>query len=510
MNATTSIRQDLLGIGLIAVIGALIIPFAWVGFIASDDDLYLSYAVRWLTESPVLPTTHWGFRHTVVFPLAASVGLFGQSALSLALPSLIYFLALVALVYYFVRRLFDPTTASVAAILVLSTPLFPVSASIVNADLPETFFSFAALVFLHGAVPSKSYADPDKRWAVFLLLSGISAGFAFMTRETAAGFAIYVAILFLLGAWISRPRYFIVAAGFWIVVGMEWLYYVYLGEGPLYRLYSVVSTHGGVGIRSGNFGAGTGNISDNRLIGPWLAVLVNQEFGLLYYFAAPAAFALWRGRTLTGEQRTFCRLLVGFAAVWFLWISYAGAVRPLPRYFAPVTAAAAILVGIWLRKALKPRAAMVFGSVLLATNFFSLSLENRYPRFGAETYSSLIAGSAEPVYSDPATLGRSWRMLKWKGAKPGLAKEGAPPAGALFFYNPAAFVRWAVVDKDVKAGVALGSDWRVVWRKRPPKRHIGTLLTITGLERFVPESIRYKLIFGNPEVVLFRAAGAPQ
>ena len=106
---------------------------------------------------------------------------------------------------------------------------------------------------------------------------------------------------------------------------------------PLRRFVTLTEAHGSLNKVIGDFHSGTGNISDDRLLAPILALLVNQEFGLLFFAVVPAAWYCARSDVLTSEQRLTVKVMTGFLVLWFVWIGYGGAVRPLPRYFAPIT-----------------------------------------------------------------------------------------------------------------------------------------------------------------------------
>jgi hypothetical protein len=61
------------------VLAALLLPFFYVGFQASDDASYVSGGLGWLERFPYVGDCHWTLRHTITLPVAASVGLLGLS-----------------------------------------------------------------------------------------------------------------------------------------------------------------------------------------------------------------------------------------------------------------------------------------------------------------------------------------------------------------------------------------------------------------------------------------------
>jgi phosphatidylglycerophosphate synthase len=59
---------------LVVVIAVFSAWLGWTGYIESDDQYYASAAVGWMTKFPYIATGHWGLRHTIVLPIAASLG----------------------------------------------------------------------------------------------------------------------------------------------------------------------------------------------------------------------------------------------------------------------------------------------------------------------------------------------------------------------------------------------------------------------------------------------------
>ena len=105
------------------------VAFAWVGFYGSDDLSYALGGLGWLNDFPYVGDSHWTLRHTLVAPMGALFGLFGISELTLVLPALFYYLALLLLVYSMMARHFDAVVASIAVLLLGTLPLTAASTS---------------------------------------------------------------------------------------------------------------------------------------------------------------------------------------------------------------------------------------------------------------------------------------------------------------------------------------------------------------------------------------------
>lgn len=497
--------RDTANLVFLAVLGVAVLSFAWVGHIGSDDQIYLNAAEKWLTEAPVVGNSHWSNRLTLVLPLAGVIGLFGAAEVYTVVVTTAYFLGLLLLSYVFLRRAFGTGVGLAGTALLLLTPLFAVQATITGVDVIEVFFCAASLwLFLAAADSPRA-----KTW---LFVAGLAAGMALLTRLTSGGLIIFYGILFLLGSLHARRLYWVMAAGVAVVVGADALYNVIMTGDPLHRLTAAFGTHtavGNVGTVSGAHLGGSGNVSDNRLIAPLLALLVNQEFGLLFFLAVPAGWMAARSQRLNDRQRQTVRLLIGFALVWFLWIGYSGAIRPLPRYFGAMTYAAVVLVTVWLVLVLPGFSRIFAGLVaagLVATNVLCLMVENRDPLFGERALAGYVAGTTEAVYTDPRTARKADRFLDWAAADETLVRPEPPPAGSLFFHYP----------KNAKTGRAHlraafdpaqyepGADWPEVARIDPPPRALGILLSALQVDRVLPPSIFTRLARPNPPAVVYR------
>lgn len=495
--------RDAVNLLLLSALFAVVITVAWVGHIGSDDQLYLNFVDQWLSEGAVVGDKHWANRLTLILPLTAVVGLFGSSELGSVLVTTVYFILLLLLSYGFTRRYFDGPTALVGTALLLTTPLFAVQSTITSVDTPEALFCAAALWLFIAARKSPALKT-------LLFLAGVAVGLALMTRLTSGGLPIFFALLWLFGRVHPRPLYFYMAAGCGVVVAADALYHLMMAGDPLHRYLTALRSHGGVGGISGDFASGSGNVSDNRIVAPILALLVNQEFGFLYFLTLPAAWVCWRSKTLTPMQRETVRLFILFSAFWFLWIGYAGAIRPLPRYFAPMTYTSVIIVTIFLVTILPARTrllAALFGLALVGGNALCILVENREPLFGERAMVAFAAGTDEDIYTDPRTERKARKLLLWAGD--GLQQRvhaTPPPANSVYFYN----------QKNAQTGEAYGGagfdvdlytpreDWTVIARIEPRPRLIGQLLSLLYADRFLPPWIFRRIAFPNPAAVVYR------
>ncbi|HYN78249.1 MAG TPA: glycosyltransferase family 39 protein [Lamprocystis sp. (in: g-proteobacteria)] len=495
--------RPLLALALFLMAALLVVNFNlfYVGFISSDDAIYVSAARALLEPGNYLPTLHWGFRYTALAPIAALESLVASPPeLAYSLIPLGFSLALGIAVVWFVWAYIGNRAALVTALLVSTMPLLVVWSSIINVDIIETVFLFLSFACFYTATQA-----PEARRIPWLLLSGLTLAGAMLTRETAYGFLIIYGLLFVLGAYFSRKHYLWVFAGVLLVVGLEMGFYMASGESPLYRFYSITQSHGSIGFKSGNFDPGTGNQSDNRWLAPIIALLVNQEFALLFYASALALVWLWFERCSTGDDRRLLRL-GGFAAlVFFVWLGYSGAIRPLPRYFLFAAVIALMPIAIVVQRTRFRVSAALGIAGLVATNYLALSVENLYPRFAANQITALAAADRQPIVTDPDSVSRAHQHADLlRSPDRDLISPDAPPA------QPYTIVLVNGPNNDnaklislIEAAKAVG-QLQLVRQIEPPKLLIGHLLDTTGLATLLTPTQYQWLAIRNPRVQVFR------
>ena len=484
----------------IAALYVALVALLWVGYIVSDDSIYLSYAIQWLDGDFETPQTHWGFRFTIIAPLAGAVHFLGDHEAALAAVAISFGAALVTCVYRLVRKLVSPIAAAVATGLVATTPTIVVSSSILNVDLPEALLGLCSIgMFV--------FATQVERPAKHLFVSGILLGLAFLTRETASGLMLAYGVLFLAGAFFERKLYLFGALGFLVIFCAEMLYYVtLLGEGPFLRFETAAQSHGSLQLPTNISSSDIGNVSTDWFFGPFLALLVNQEFGLLFYLVVPASWFLLKDKELPDACQVFVRVLLVVIVVWFLWTSYNGALPPLPRYYTIAAVLAAILIGLWLCRMRDKRLAIVIGAILVSTNLASMSLENTHPRFPSRTLAIHLEDVSEPVYTDHLTFTRTNTYLR---QSPEVVREallsGPPSPGSLYFFNPnIGEENREEDDLATRAWDSQNSEVLQTWA--PPKRLIGHIVTILHVDGLLPASIRDRLIYcgGPPQLLRYK------
>ena len=462
-----------------------LVAASWIGFIGSDDVTYARGAYGWLKHFPYVGG-HGTIRYTITLPMAAAFRLIGQNEYAMVLPSLLYLLGFLVLGTDRVRTVCGEDAGLAALLLLATSPLFVIQASIANVDVVELFFLFASFALFWRALSNGGQPRT-------LIASGAAAGFAFLTRETAAFAAVFFGLLFLIGYGFHRLRYLWIGVGFAAIWAIELIYLGIMTGDPLYR-FNISMHHDATIDRSIDL---AGNVIVNPLIDPLLVILINQEFMGLFFIAIPVTVWLCFGRGIDPVRQRFVRLLALFGLTWFVCVGAAQHLLPLnPRYFMVTAAMAMMVTGIGIAT-LWPRRRMLAGglmTLLVATNLVGIGVENKQPMFAERTLAAFArAHPDQRITTDPMTRYRADLLLRWAGAE-GRVIAMPPARGALHLYVPA--------NADLPNARMNGSDallyghqrnWFTVAHVEPPVPLLARGLEQTGLARLVPGPVWRKL-----------------
>lgn len=499
-------KYGLTKVGILAGLVLLFIvtlSWTWIGYVGSDDGLYLYGAQQWISSFPFVPD-HFGLvRHTVTLPIAFNIWLLGESEFSLTLSTILYFAALLTVTYFSVNRFFGFGAAVFSTFVLIVTPLYAVSATIASVDMPILFFvasSFWAYIY--------ALNSPRKmRW---LVLSGICAGLAIISRETAGSMAFFFAILLLAGFRLPRKYYLLIAAGALAVLLSDILYYWIFADNPLHRwdlfLQGAVISKDRAAAEAFSYGA-DGNFRISKLFDPFLLVLFNQEFGLTYFVALGSTIYYFVRKTNAGQQRQIMGLFILITCIWFIGTSLAlHNVKLLARYYYVPTYFLLLLsslVLLWgLQGAWRKRAGLII-SMLLAGNFLCIYLENKNPQFGEKKIIEYAQISSGIIYTDERTVKNIQDRLAWHDALKATIMAGPPPAGALFFLD-----RSNAYDDYVPAESQKhyypGQNWEEIKRYDDPDRWIKYVVDLFGVDKRINKNIYRKITDPNPDVVIYK------
>ena len=476
------------GAVLVALVSAALLAVTWVGFIESDDLEYARSAALWLDAFPHLGQSHWGLRHLIVLPVAASFAVFGRGEVALVLPTILYAAGIIAMTGFCVRRIAGSLAGVLAALLVATLPVFATGASIVYSDIPEAFFVLASLWAYYFATQSRN--------ATLFLLSGIFAGCAFITRETTIALLALYLVLFL-----AAPRRILdfvsMAAGCLLIIGLDFAWLWAASGDPLWRMH--ISQRGVAGdnptlahfiVNSGGLDR-HGVIVAPRAIQALLAIFVNQSMGLLAWAAVPAAIALAR-RPRQEPSAAAGTMFAGLALVWFLVLSYAFLFMWIvPRYQTVTMVALCVPLAIWLAGRIAAGARALPALVMLALLGSGAALSmvaDRELLFGERGLVAFARISQGPIRTDPATLrGADW-LLEVAGLR---AKVTAGPCvpDALCYINPRP--RRPLPADWTRQDIPPGATLLLEVSRQPTV--MGQVLVRLGLLPLLPASVRAKL-----------------
>jgi 4-amino-4-deoxy-L-arabinose transferase-like glycosyltransferase len=457
---------------VLAAAGAAV-AIGWVGYIASDDDLYWRGAIAWLTHPPSAGADHWATRFPLILAFAAMLKAMGQGYAAFAATALVFYALLVATVGLYAARVAGARAGWIAALLTATLPVVVGNATTVSVDLLE------AAALLGGAL-----LLADARGVGRGLAAGALFGVAVLCRETSVLPLAGLALLFLHGRPVPRVGILAAGVGCAAVLGAEALYQFALTGDP-WRRWTIAFHHDSHIDRAANL---EGNFLLWPPIDPLLVLLVNDDFGLLFWLL-PVALVAGTTRLLLWPGRRRLVVLSAMAVASFLLVAALTTKLVLnPRYFTLPALVAVIVVAAWAdRLAPWRRGALLAGTV--ATNLLLLGVENPHPRWPMEALvAAAVAHPDEPVAGVASDVRRADTAIAF--ARRGrLTPAPAAPGG----------LQVARAD----AGVA----GEVVARYPSPPTRVGAMVRALGLAPLVPQRIAPRLFAPEPEMVLIRRPG---
>ena len=479
------------------------IAATFVGYLESDDTFYFRSAAGWVAGAPYLGLDHWGLRHAIVLPMALGFRLFGQSEATLLLPSLGYAASLLVLIGVMANHLAGWRAAVIAIAVTGVTPIFVTGASLVTTDLPEALFVIGSLWAWHRA---RETLRPG-----LMVVSGLAAGCAFITRETTVALIAFYGLVFVAERGRGLVAAMLMAGGFLLVAGSDWLYLYVMSDDPLYRIHIAMAgaQNDGPHLEQASetqaaidrFGA----LVMPRLARPFGAVFLNQNFGLLLWAAVPAtAYLVIRA---VGEVRRAAAMLLGFFATWFFVCGYILAkwLWVIPRYYA-VGLVLIIPLAVWLTGLMQRRPARAWAMCsLIAGSGLLLTAASTIGAFAGERgLVKVVQTYPGTIYTDPATaLGASW-LLAREGLDTRVSTD-MPDPGALFYFDsrprrpfPA---NWPL--RTVPAG------WMLIETTTHSTKWTGPLTLLPGVKDLLPADLRAKLNPAPLVTSLYRVPDLP-
>jgi len=347
----------------------------------SDDQQYLDIALGWYAHGPQIGTSHWALRHPLILSITGIFHLFGPSIDSLLLVPRLFYALFVGVTVATVLRLAGPRSAAIWLVLVILSPVIHAMGTSCFPEMVELAFSATSIWAFLNARRSTGHASLG--WS---LLSGLMLGCAVLTRETAAFVLLFYGWAFLRDPAMPRRAYFLLGLGFVVplLVDNAWLWAM-TGD-PLYRLHvdkhhvliasdhMVGKTYAGSPFLNPDLASRWIPAGPTRLhwaINPLGDFLIDPAFGFVILGWALSALPFFRDRAIP-RPRISTLLLLLFAIASYVTITWVFTLRPQPRYYLFVVAAATIGFALYLDAALaiprlRRRASILLGLVLLGS-----------------------------------------------------------------------------------------------------------------------------------------------
>ena len=502
------VRQDkrhASGIPVWLAAGLIVVPIvlSWTGYTESDDRAYAEAAAEWLAHFPFLATDHHGLRHAIVLPTAFFFWVLGPSEVALALPILAYLAGTLAVTYLAVTAVAGERAGVLALLLTGTMPALVLGATVSFTDIPEAFFVVSSIWAFF-------FACRNPRFWLFVL-SGALAGLGFVTRETAAAILVLYGILFLWGYGGARINYVWMGIGFILIAGVDIAALWAASGDPLYRFHISLE---GVAADSplaqekywmreapgvDRFGA----LAVSRGLKPLVIAFLNQQFGLLAWFAVPAAWIA--SSQEPSPARSASRLLGGAALVWFVVLFYGLAhyLNVIARYVDVAAVAVAVPLAIVLARYWHHRLAKACLTVIVAVNIVLIAGADTRPLFGEKLLVALARSTSEPIMTDPGTFQGADLMLRWEGLS-NRVLEASPRPGALYLFNSRSRrgipPGWPIQRPD--------PNWQELTRQEKPAKPLAFVAHALDAHRYLPRGIADKLDPPPTYIALYRVPAA--
>jgi hypothetical protein len=373
---------------------ALVIRLAFYsGYQGEDDRGYTAYARYYVQHlQPLLDESQWIGRIGVWLPMALADWLVGASSIGL------YSLACSLAGVYVIMRLCEELTDCLRTSVISGTILAALPLDVIygTTNYADTCVSFWMVLSLYWFILATRHQERATR---YFLLAGFAAGVAYLSRITALTLLFPFAIVALRGRFFWRcllPG----LSGILAVVAVECCFWTAHTGNPIYR-YDAAKTV--VQARQGKLADTPESViprplpheiyrHPNSILDLLLMFAVNEEFGLLFYFAWPAiaVLASTRQRSTFGPLITWCVVLTLFLGFFpFNWPRHT--LPRDPRYFLPVAACAIVCLAqantLYLSKWLQ----WCMTGCLIVTSVLGLALTQSTRTYSAEKQAAAIA-----------------------------------------------------------------------------------------------------------------------
>lgn len=345
----------------------------------SDDQQYLDIALGWYAHGPQIGTSHWALRHPLILSITGAFHLFGPSIDSLLLVPRLFYAVFVGVTVATVLRLAGTRAAILWLVLVILSPVIHAMGTSCYPEMLELAFGATSIWAFQNA--RRSTGGTALAWSLF---SGLMLSCAVQTRETAAFVLIFYGWAFLRDPAMPRRAYLLLGLSFVLplLVDNAWLWAM-TGD-PLYRLHvdkhhvliasdhMVGKTYAGSPFLNPDLASRWIPAGPTRLhwaINPLGDFLIDPAFGFVILGWALSALPFFRDRAIPRPGISTLLLLL-FAVASYVTVTWVFTLRPQPRYYLFVVAAATIGFALYLDAALaiprlRRRASILLSLVLV-------------------------------------------------------------------------------------------------------------------------------------------------
>ena len=149
-------------------------------------------------------------------------------------------------------------------------------------------------------------------------------------------------------------------------------------------------------------------------------------------------------------------------------------------------------------------------SHVFGVNLAAISVGNTNPRPGERAVAGFVASHPGPLRTDPYTAARAHWFVQWAHQDPARVLGGPPQLGDKFLFNPANATRpnRLLPAADVPL-YAPDPKWPVISRTQDPPPLLGQVLGALGVGRFLPATIREKLVEPKPPILVYDVTTPP-
>ncbi len=354
-------KKYLLIISLIFLLAVTVRIICFVGLIGSDDLSYSRSAYDIATRNFTPDQqVHFHSRLGLFLPVAGIFRVFGVSELSSVTFPFFYFVMTFAVLVYTATTYFGKWPGIIAGLLYTFLPLDIFHATILLPDLPSAAcIALSGLIVYQVEVGSIS-ADPRHsqnttrtraKTCAYMLLGGLTLGWAYLIRETALFFGVFVGgymVYLALSRKTLQWSWFWFWLGFFTIIGAELGYYYWITGDPFSRYLSIKTSVNHPGAMEEFKRLRFPEISLLRYVSfdRFRVLSYAPDFSFYYFFVlAGATYGVLQKRSVQ------VRYFIGWFLTVFLLLNFGSKslstyspFRSVPRYFLTLSFPAIIIM----------------------------------------------------------------------------------------------------------------------------------------------------------------------